>query len=316
MALLETTGRLEVTVLTKLIFVVDVSKSAGQRWAEIAPLKSQVLASLPAGIRCSLYFLGNPSAYEPIQFAVRCAQRYNGNRKRASLITPIFETLTGDEEITIVIISSGKIFDLDDWVDTSIVKRTLLVNMSESLQGDSSAAEEVIRPTAQQIYQRLHDPVTAVEIFGVGFIPAWWDNSGYNLRIANGKASLKAEQLNDYSITLRFLIEAGFSPQARLTHASGKETSATIHPVEVSVTQEPECIPLIEKEQEIFRNAVNKASFTCLHCQTEHSWDTLYCLLTATILGKFVYPSLSEQKVKWFVVFRQIGSSIYFKSRL
>ena len=53
------------------------------------------------------------------------------------------------------------------WAKTPLAQRMLLISMGDSLQGGLAVAPEIVRPTAQQLYEWLHDPpVVSVEIFG------------------------------------------------------------------------------------------------------------------------------------------------------
>ena len=313
MSLLERIESLKAEARVKVAMVLDASESATPHWSNIASLTNQLLDSLPANLQCSLYFLGNPTPYQPSQFHRQAAQWYQDNSRRLSVITPIFERLQGHKELTtIAIIGSGQIFDLEDWADSALVRKTLLVSVRESLRGKLRGVEELVRPTAQQVCGHLHDPVIGVRISAVGFMPTWWNNSGYHLTITGGEASLTAAQLPDYSITLRYLVEAGSQVQGRLTHASGRETFVSLKPMEASALQPGAFTPLTPEEEAIFCNAIQQRPFTCLHCHSQHPWDTLYCQSGASILGELIYPSLTRAKATGFVLFRQGKSQVGF----
>jgi hypothetical protein len=52
------------------------------------------------------------------------AQWYRDNQGRLSLIGPIFDTVTAQEGASILVLGAGKIFDLEDWIETPVLKRS------------------------------------------------------------------------------------------------------------------------------------------------------------------------------------------------
>ncbi|MCS7279058.1 MAG: hypothetical protein NZ530_03240 [Thermodesulfobacteriaceae bacterium] len=316
MALIQIKGKLEIKGIKKVIFILDTSESAYSYWNEIASLTSQLIALLPKDMEGELYFLGNSNPIEISQFDKLTSQFFEENLNRISLITPIFEKLSQKEDIfNILIIGSGKIFDLEDWADSHLLKQTLLISVKDSLQGELSLADEISYPTAQQIYTYLYDPIIEVEISGKGFMPLKWSNGGYSLNIIEGKAYLTASKLDNYFINLEYLITSDFSPQAKLTYASGQKIIKPIQNLEIVEMKEEDLnlISLTSEEEEIFKKAIFKKPFLCIHCKKTHEWNTLYCLNTSSILGEPIYPSLNNYKISGFVLFYQKDEKVYFQ---
>ena len=276
MKLYETTAALQKTPFEKVCFILDASESAAQHQSTIIELVRELLSALPVSVERSIYFLGNAYPYAPHRFASQATQWFIENRSRASLVTPIWERLE-QKDATIVIIGAGRIFDLADWAGTSAAQRTILVTVGESLQGGAYIAEEIEQPTAQQLLRRLHDPVTRIEISGHGFMPTWWDNTGYQLELGQGEALLWAERLQAYALALRFFALPDGHVQAMMIHASGKQTVEPLTRTTSPTLVDPEEAWLEGKEANLFYCAIQRKPFTCLHCGKQHAWNTLLC---------------------------------------
>ncbi len=314
MALTLIKGKLEIKSFKKIIFILDASESASPYWNEIAFLTNQLIATLPKDIEGELYFLGNSTSFEISQFEKLSSKLFEENRNRISVITPIFEKLSREHDIfNILVIGSGKIFDLEDWVDTNLLKQTLLISVKDSLQGDNFLAEEIFYPSVQQIYTYLYDPIIRVEIFGYGFMPLKWSNEGYSLNIVNGEVHLIANKLDTYSIALEYLIDSDSLSQAKISYASGQELIIPIKQVEEEAEEDLDLILLSSEDEKIFKEVILGKPFLCPHCKKLHEWDTLYCLNTSSILGELIYSSLENYKVSGFVLFHQKDEKVYFQ---
>jgi hypothetical protein len=310
MALQEVYAALKTTALERILFILDASESAAQHQQAIVALVQAVLAALPTRAVQSLYFLGNPSAYAPYHFAIRSAQWFRENRQRASLVTPVWGTLGQDDKSTSVIIGSGRIFDLEDWEGTPLIQRVILVSVGESLQSEPALAEELVSPIAQELLQRLHDPVVGMEISGPGFMPTWWDNEGYRLHNTGQEVSLVAERLEDFAVSVRYFTAQERAVQATMIRASEERISEPLALVDPKEWSRSEVRQLRADEVGIFHRAIQKESFICLHCGHKHPWNTLRCLEGAIILGELIYPSLQSADVTGFVIFRVLKDGI------
>jgi len=227
---------------------------------------------------------------------------------------PVLETLKSHEPCTIVVIGSGRLFDLEDWEGTPLLQRMLLVSMEDSLQSTPATAPEISSPTPQELLQRLHDPVIGVEITGPGFLPMWWDNPGYRLRLVEGEASLGAERLDDFAVTLRCLATQESQIEAIVTRASGEQTIIPLDTVAPTGVENPVVGLLNADEAVLFHQAIRKETFHCLSCRKQHSWRTLRCLEGEDLLGELVYKSLQDRRVRGFVVFRVMEDGIRFET--
>lgn len=295
----------------KIVFILDASESAQNVKENIINLMYEILKQLPHSSVEQIYFLGNPSHYDPSMFTSRATSWFKQNSSRASLITPIFHILRNREDVQIVTIGSGPIFDLADWENDPILQRTLFVCLGESLTQGVEGADEIKSPSPTDLINHFYLLPTCAEIKGKGFLPLLWSNPSYRLSISrNGEATLKAENTTDFSLKLVFLITEGSEPQVTLTYSGGIQKSIALDQIELC-WESPTPILLTTSEKEIFNKALRRESFLCLHCGKEHSYDTLRCRAKGGIYGDCIYPTLAKEGISGFVIFFIEGDKVF-----
>jgi len=304
----ESYGVIRGVEFAEVAFVLDSSESAVGCQDRIIALVRQVISELPARIKRSLYFLGDSNSYDVGRFDRQVSLWFN-NRKRVSLITPVYKVLAEKGNLKIAIIGSGKIYDIDDWQDSSLLKHTLLVSMDKTLQGDPPEFKEIMNPTPYNVCSFLHDPVKSIKVSGTGFMPTFWSNSEYRLGLANGEASLTGTSLQDYNLTLRFFSSGEVC--TTINYASGREEITHIQTIKQDEKHLCHEVSLTRQEADIFKKVINKENFKCICCGEEYTWDTLYCKCNAVILGNLIYPSL--QNHKGFVLFSKRKVGVYYR---
>jgi len=292
---------LDIASAERITLILDASESAAAHQDEIVSLARGVLVGLPASVGRALYFVGNPAPYPVEHLAARSSTWFSENRRRASLVTPVWEALP-EETGTVVVIGAGLLYDLPDWAGTPMLARVLLVTLGESLQGERPLTMEITRPGAGDLVRRLYDPIVRIEITDPGWMPLWWQNPGYRLLCAADGVSLVAERLGDYRLPLGFLAPAGNTPTVIVTASSGARSQRSLAQVEHRSPPAAVRGELGPDEAAIARRAVQHESFTCAHCGREHPWDTLRCTAGAALLGESIYPTLRD--VHGFVLLR------------
>lgn len=302
------TAALTVAAAGSLVLVLDASESAEAQQGPISALVTALLAALPARVTGKLYFLGNPKPYPPGDFPLKASAWFTENRGRGSILAPVAEMLSGLPESPVAIIGAGPIFDLADWADSPLLARVTLVAMGESLQDGDDLALEIVNPSANDLLQRVYDPVTAVRVGGAGFMPLAWSNPGYRLANVAGAFMLIAERLEQYDTTVTNL---GDEALASATLASGQSRNLAFVPAATPVATDA-WTDMTAEEAAIYRAALCGEAFTCPGCGQSHPWDTRVCLAGATILGTPVYPSL-RQATGHFVLLRDVGETVEFR---
>ncbi|MCL6533663.1 MAG: hypothetical protein K6U12_10360 [Armatimonadetes bacterium] len=292
--------------MQSVTLVLDASESTDPCWDQIATLAGMLLSTLPAEAVKGLFFLGNPEPYAASLFPTMQHSWREANRHRASLITPIFESLSDKHAVRILVVGSERIFDLEDWKGTALLASTLLVSLGDSLQAGKPLAEELLNPSCDEVLRRLHDPIQAAELTGKGFMPLEWDNGSYQLALQDDRAVLRAERAQDYALRVQFLARRPPQVKARFAYASGK-----ILELDLRSTSPPPspCIPLSAEEVEVLQRAIRRQPFRCPRCAKQHDWNTLQCEEGVSILGEPIYASL--QDLRGYAVFHLTNDGVF-----
>jgi hypothetical protein len=198
----------------------------------------------------------------------------------------------------IVVIGSGPIFDLEDWMNTPAGSALLFVSMEDSMRGPIRIGQELQRPSLPAMLDAIDDPVRSVVIGGTGFAPLDWDNSQYRFRMEGDplRMSLTGDNLQDYSIRLVF---RGSVDQIRILTRNGRK----LEPVGWSAEPGADDVGieglLTTEEARILRMAC-RGEATIAHCPVcggihELAWRCLNPPKgTYTILGIPLFRSLAE----------------------
>jgi hypothetical protein len=134
-----------------IALIIDTSSSANSKLNEAQDMAHEISSM---GLKqVQLFRLGSPEPILPETLQDPLPQGVNQQYQSCSLITPIMEKLVREEQKhRVIIIGSGEIFDLDDWVDDPRVEGWLLIRTDEqSLQGLAARLSEI---TLDQIAER------------------------------------------------------------------------------------------------------------------------------------------------------------------
>jgi hypothetical protein len=303
--------QVRVEAAAKVVFVLDASESAEKYQEAIVSLAQAVLRNLPAKVERTLYFLGNSTAYDLTGLAACSAQWFRDNRRRVSLITPVFEQLTCSEDFCVVVIGAGHIFDLEDWEGTPLLEHTVLVRKGEPLQ-TKVTIDELVDASSAELCRRVYDPVVHLRVSGQGFMPTAWSSDDYHLSVTGEGIALIGEHLRDYSLVMRFLGELSAQIVATVTNASGAQRMVPIQTVALDRLPEPMVGWLNVNETKAFTQAVQRQPFTCPRCGKMCHWDTLRCRSNHAF-GHLVYPSLEALQLGGFILLRRERKGISFQ---
>jgi hypothetical protein len=143
--------------LCHVAFVIDNSQSARAVWNETWQSFLDLQALLPPSTFSSVYVLGEGQPLPAYEIGQLGADGFARLPSRCSLIAPILRHLIEHSPRlnALILIGSGEIFDLDDWVGHFMVERWILVKTgSDSLQRASGGLPE-ISPHQVQAARRL-----------------------------------------------------------------------------------------------------------------------------------------------------------------
>ena len=297
--------------------VLDGSESARDQQNVIASLGLQVIASLPAGTNCTVFFLGNPAPHPARELERNVGPWFDANERRASLIGPVLRGLATDgPQSAIAIIGSGTVFDLEDWIESfsnsHCHRRLVLLPVEAPLSTDNLPSVSVVT-NVDKLVGLLHDPIVKVEIATPGMVPLQWSNSAYRLALNDGQFHVLADAAESFDMRLTCDASGAIPEYCAAERRSGGKTQIVMTSCR-QVSRELEALLLTKKEAEIFEQAIRRKPLTCPHCAQVHSWDTVYCHNTSIPKHRFkgapLYPTLEDTKTRGLVVFRQSRENV------
>jgi hypothetical protein len=292
-----------------VVVILDASESADNDWTIIVNLAKLIFQKLPADVKKRLFFLGNSQEYSIEEFEENVGLWRKQNNKRGSFITPILNKI---ENAKIVVLGSGVIYDLDDWVKNNKSSKILLVKMSESIRGTQEVGMEINKESFD--VHLLSNPIQSIQIEGDEFMPYYWDNRNYSVSF-DEDISLNSSNSKNYSINIAAF---GKNVQAKIFKNEGKEKNPLI-PVDSGST---EIIDLIEDygntwerlnpdEENLFKEHKSADIVKCPFCGHVLHGPLRCYNEKGSLLGKSIYTSLNE--VKGFITFKELPEGIYFK---
>lgn len=308
MAVQEQWGKLDLAGAGQAVLMLDASESARICRQEIVTLARQVLEKLPGRMRRKLYFLGNAQDYDSTRFSAQASRFLQENLSRASLISPVLRAIAPSPDTRIVVIGSGRIFDLDDWSPHEHLKNLLLISMGNPMQIEGGPAMESLTQEADEICQFLCPGTTKVVIGGKGFLPLHWDNDAYSLDSASPEPILVARNAGSYDLTLHYLCEGSSGAQATVS-TGVKDGCADLFPSAPVAPAAPLLGMLDTPEVAVFTRASRRQNYNCPLCGREHAWNEVRCQANGGILGARIYRSI-PCGFAGLAVFRVVGQTV------
>lgn len=306
----ETWARVDISRASSLAFVLDCSESAQRHWPNILGLALNLLRRVPETCQCSVYFLGDAQAYTRDNLRQDSARLYNDHCRRASVISPLLETLAEEKNIACVVLLAGNIYDLEDWVNTPIAERLVLANFENIEITDAGFLQ--CEPNADEIMEsgplaaQLGAP-SRVEVFGTGIMPFFWDNPSY--RFVDGK--LVAEKITDWKGHFGILCFSENDIKATVIIPGNRKRDADL----TLCSYAPGIVwqPLSHADAALFRQAIQHGKFDCPICKQQHSRQKLRCFDDPKrLLGSCVYSSIDPRSGAEFVLLRESGQTVEF----
>lgn len=294
-----------------LIIVVDPSESALDHRAAIRDLVTNLLREYRAGGERTIHFLGTSDGYRAVRWSSAGAAWLEENSGRLSLLGPVFRRYEADYLSRFVVIGSGEIYDLADWEGTQLLGRTVFVSTAQPLAPGATRVNELLNPALGALISHVDDPVTEVTISGRGFLPLWWDNDGYELRVREQLSLVGPSGLETHSVQLEFRATEPDDVACEVRFRSGKVRTTPLEPAEPRA--EPDRGALSEDEARLWRYALAGRPARCPVCQKEHKPARLMCRGDGA-LNQVALTSLRGMRDR-FVVFSDCESEVRFETR-
>ncbi len=284
----------------RIAIVLDASNSAEGHWNEIIECYDDIINNFPGDVEREIYFLGNSKRYTGNVLA--CANEWRKeNENRGSFITPILEK-TGDVE-KVIVMGSGRIFDLMDYAGTNFADKIFLVRIGESLKEDENIGKEI----TQSDIENLYDSVEEIVIKGTGFMPYYWDNDGYKFELGDEGAVLRGVDLESFSVLVRGF---GYEIEAAAKTKKGETMKFNIEE-DKDANIEEEWKNLEKDDENLFKESINTKKYICPVCGKQHDYKRITCRNARDIIFETcIYKSL--RNVRGFVIFREAESKILY----
>lgn len=293
--------------IPRIVVIADTSDSATAAQAAVRELVSNVLRQLPAAAGRSVHFLGSPATYNAAGFLKDGTRWMRDNAGRLSVISPVWAQYKGDEHSTFVVVGSGPIYDLADWEGSELLARTYFVSVGDSMSDSVTAVDEVTSPSVSDLLSLILDPITEVSISGRGFLPTWWDNDGYSLRVSDGATLVSSPDLSVFSIEIAYLVADSENAVAQITRRSGRITTERL---ELSMPPPaPVADALPADEAELWRLIVRGQAVACPVCGEVHVVRNVRCRADLGSVKTHVLSTLASVKDR-FVLLSQRGREV------
>ena len=286
MSLKERLGHFDIRETADVALIVDASETAGNYRKEIVQLTNQLIDSLPPGCAHDLFFLGCSTAYETYKFSQNSGLWWETHKNSGSYFAPVAKNLHDNDRI--ILIGNGPVYDLEDWTEKPFAENIIFAKMgNSSLRGSIETGEEMGNPNAQDIMNKINNPIISITIKGENFLPYYWDNPIYHLiktTDSNFELTVKrTEKQQIYGITVGFFGEKVIAEVQRESGINKVTFSAgTMLP--------PRWDDLDDIGKEVFKNAIVQQNYLCPRCKQEHAAHQLICS-NEGIWGRCVYSS-------------------------
>lgn len=285
----------------KIAIVLDASDSAERYWERIIDCCNNFINNIPGDVEKEIYFLGNSKIYPEKELANANEWR-SENKNRGSFITPILEKNKDVEKV--IVIGSGRIFDLCDYADTDFADKIILVSVGESLKENENIGKEI----SPSDINNLYDPIKEVIIRGKSFMPYYWDNEGYKFELSAEGAILRGVNLNVFSVLIHGF---GYDIETLCKTNNGEEMKFNIEKGKDTNIEE-KWQNLSDEDEILFKNIVKDKKYICPICKKEHDYKKVKCKdKNRIIFDVCIYKSLIN--VNGFVIFKEQGSNILYK---
>lgn len=282
----------------QVALVLDASQSAASDWPGIEQAAGQIADHLANTVRLSIYFLGNPTAYDPSRLRTQLAHWRQANARRLSLVGPILDTLA--PETVAVIVGSGRVFDCDDYSTTSWHSRLVWVACGQPMT-DGLFPETELNLT--QLHTRVAGGVRCVRLGAAGAMPFAWDNPAY---VWDGSA-LVANDAVDYSVCVGWYRAEEVTISGQCEMHNGETKPLRLQPAAAAAAPVWQDLPA--PQAKILHESNSRGRYECPICFGEHLAGQFVCSEPDDPANALVLPALAAFTGKGFVVVELLGTS-------
>ena len=293
------------------VVVLDASDAGGpdaiaDYWDAAISLLRGLSRSADDFRTATVMFLGGAQTVSLAEFLRHWSRLCEANAGRLSIVAPVYESLSHSND-PIIVVGRGRLFDLEDWVDSSQFRRTTFVNIGPVPITGRRAAEHP--PDADLIGRLLRPTVRRIVIGGEGLIPTGWTNSHYQV---DDRLQLIAERPVDAEVTVGPLGPQGVMPAAETELADGAFSAVELREV-AAVPRSSNWSALPAEESEVVRQCIETGQYRCPYCDGVHQAAQLDCIRPREIVSRSVLRTLSRGDGREFVLLRRREDAIEYQ---
>jgi hypothetical protein len=261
---------------------------------------------------CTVRLLGDRAGHCPDDLGSLIQNQESADQWRVSLIGPVYESLKEDSPDVVVVIAAGRIFDLEDWLASPILKKTLFVWVGDDLLTERRKTQQeflyVTGLDAMSLRNKITTPIREVEITGRSFMPFLWDAAEYSFEWRETEAALGGPGSGDGDLAIRV---GGFIAQKEVpTARTATRESGELCWAEAAVVADSPWEPSVKwtrmtpSESTAVDQLVAGRPYTCPLCESEHPAGGIRCRSAAKRQRKLISGGLIDTGP---LVFRSAG---------
>lgn len=271
--------RFEVNLSNTLVVVLE---PRSERWEKIYECARELFATFPEMVD-KVYFGGSSKSYPAHDFRQSGPAWFNRHKDRPFLINPIFEELdkSGHQGMVAVVCSQPPL-DLEDWLDTSLLERTIFIRFSEGqLSAFTNELDGSMGIPSVDIQKSFRQQILSVSVEAKGFMPLRCELEG---GVKMGMPRMETCG-NDYrvdlpikrSMTIHLEAYSLEAPRLKVTMDNGDDIfiEGILEKWFLDVAQEIRPIPAKLKEK--FVALKEGRNLPCDACEEEHEPGVWFC---------------------------------------
>ncbi|VTS08438.1 hypothetical protein [Tuwongella immobilis] len=213
--------------LPKACLLLDISERTQPFVFVLRSILQGICEMIPEAAWPEVGFLGDSVRYSPRMLLLRGDRFFTENLGRCRVLGPSLRDLT--EPRSVVILGSGPILDLDDWLGFAPLRQCTLVKWNESISlSDGQHPEEIFGEMAQFV-EWLNASPQRVQIRAPNAVVIGWDNPDYDWAPV-GLSAGEASEPESWTVRVGFLGESPVEPIAEVALSSGMVQSQTLQP--------------------------------------------------------------------------------------
>lgn len=317
--------RFEHRKLCQLVLLIETSdKIKDELFDDVCKRLINLMSRVPDSIIIKVGALGSKNLIDFYIFKKNIRTFFNENINRLTVIAPCLGALEKNKiETVLCVISLSKIFDLDDYKDNPIIKKSIYLNLDENGDISGRKFKEIyfFSNEAEKLFENIligHE-ISTIEIGSYMHFPFYWSNEEYSFK--DFKLVWSEGKKCD-------IIAGFFGPENAKIKGTIKYKNGEYKDIKLNNISENEYKDIWYKMKGDEKNTILKIlkaeNINCPICKKGHYFDGIRCYeddesLTGrgVIIFNSIKDKINEYKEKMrkepsFIIFRKKNKDIEF----